>query len=166
MKRAVLSTLAATLLGVATLWATEAKTPAEPLSPFEEIQKIQQEMDAIFNRLHQRLLNDASFSALQGSFIKTPAADLVDKGDHYLIEADIPGADAKSIKVSEKNGMLKIEASSEKAETKKTDTYIRQERFAGAFVKIMTLPKDADASKLKTEYKNGVLKITIPKKSS
>lgn len=166
MKRKIFSSIAAVLLTTATLWATEAKTTPQPLNPFEEIQKLQQEMDAIFNRLHQRFLNDTSLSTLHGSFIKTPAADIIDKGDHYLIKADIPGAEAKSIKVTEKDGILKIEASTEKEETRKTDNYVSQERFVGSFVKMMTLPKDADATKLKTDYKNGVLEITIPKKGA
>ena len=163
MKKIVFTTAAAALLTAVTLWATDTKTAPQPLNPFEEIEKLQQEMDQVFNRLHQKLLRDNTLTGLNGTFIKSPATDILDKGDHYLIKADIPGAEAKSIKVSEKNGMLKIEASAEKEEKKKTDNYVSQERFVGSFVKMMTLPKDADASKLKTNYKNGVLEITIPK---
>ncbi len=139
-------------------------TQAKPVNPFEEIQKVQQQMDQIFNNLHQKLLNDASFSNFDGAFIKSPATDIVDKKDHYLIQADIPGVDNKNINVSEKDGVLKIEAKTNKQEKEKKDNFVKQERFTSQFVKIVTLPKDADASKMKTEYKNGVLKITIPKK--
>ena len=163
MKKIFYSSLLTFLLGTTMLSATETSQP-QPLNPFEEIKKIQQEMDQIFNRLHQRFLNDAAFSGFSDTFTKSPAADIVDKGDHYLIKTNIPGADDKSIKVTTKDGMLKIEASTTKEEKEEKKNYLRQERFVGQFVKIMSLPKDADTDKLKTSYKNGVLTITIPKK--
>jgi len=163
MKRIVFSTLMAFTL---TSTALMAKDPVQtqPVNPFEELQKIQQEMDAVFNRLHQQFLNDASLANFSNNFVKAPAADIIDKKDHYLIKADIPGADKNSIKVSEKDGILKIEAQTVKEEKEKKENFVKQERFVGQFVKMMTLPKDADASKLKTTYKNGVLEITIPKR--
>ncbi len=166
MKTKILSAVAAGIVASATLWAAEAQTVPQPENPFAQIEKIQKEMDQVFNSLHQKLLSDASLAGANGGFIKTPAADIVDKGDHYIVKADIPGAEAKSIKVTEKDGILKIEASTEEEKKEKSDNYVRQERFVGAFSKMLTLPKDADASKLKTNYKNGVLEITIPKKSS
>ncbi len=163
MKQLTTALATALLLTTSALVATEGAATST-LNPFEEIQKLQQQMDQIFNRLHQKFLEDATFSNFSDTFIKTPAADIVDRGDHYLIKADIPGVDEKSIKVTEKDGILKIEAESVKEEKEKGDNYVRQERFVGAFVKMMTLPEDADISKLKTEYKNGVLTITIPKR--
>ena len=151
------------LLAGSTLIANQNSAPVQN-NPFEEIQKIQQQMDQIFNQLHQKFLNDATFSGFTDTFVRAPAADIIDKGDHYLVKADIPGAESKSIKVTEKDGILKIEASTVKEEKKKGDNYIKQERFVGQFVKMMTLPKDADASKLKTNYKNGVLEVIIPKR--
>ena len=160
MKKSILSLVTATLLSFSALHATEPQA----VNPFEEIQKLQQQMDQIFNRLHQKFLEDATFSQFSNTFIKTPATDIVDKGDHYIVKADIPGADEKSIKVTQKDGILKIEAKSVKEKKEKGKNYIHQERFVGAFVKMLTLPEDADASKLKTDYKNGVLTITIPKR--
>jgi HSP20 family protein len=159
MKKVILPVMAASLLTLSTLQATQPQVN----NPFEEIQKLQQQMDQIFNRLHQKFLQDASLSNFDNTFIKTPAADIVDKGDRYIVKTDIPGVDEKSIKVTQKDGILKIEAQSIKEKKEKSDNYIHQERFVGAFVKVLTLPKDADASKMKTEYKNGVLTITIPK---
>ncbi len=163
MKKVISSfSMVALLLGSG-LAANQA-TQQTPINPFEEIQKVQQQMDKIFNNLHKKFLNDTSFSGFDGSFIKSPATDIVDKKDHYLIKADIPGVKNKNINISQKDGILKIEAKTDKEEKEKRDDFIKQERFTSQFVKIITLPKDADASKMKTEYKNGVLEITIPKK--
>ncbi len=160
----IISAVAAAVVLSATSLAADQNTLSAQNNPFEELQKIQQQMDQVFNQLHQKFLNDTTFSDFNNAFVKAPAADVIDKGDHYLVKADIPGAEAKSIKVTEKDGVLKIEASTVKEEKKKSDNFVRQERFVGQFVKMMTLPKDADASKLKTNYKNGVLEVTIPKR--
>ncbi len=161
MKKLIFSILTAAMLTGSTLHATDANNT---YNPFEEIRKIQQQMDKVFNRLHQQFLQGRAFSDFGNTFIKTPAADILDKGDHYLIQADLPGADKKSIHVTEKEGILKIEARTVQEKKEKSDNYIRQERFVGAFAKVLTLPKDADASKLSTKYTNGVLEITIPKR--
>ena len=164
MKKYISAVLAALILSSASVVADQTATQTTPVNPFEEIQKIQQQMDQIFNQLHQKLLNDATFAGFNDTAVRAPAADIIDKGDHYIVKADIPGAEAKSIKVTEKDGLLKIEASTVKEKKEKGDNYVKQERFVGQFVKMLTLPKNADASKLKTDYKNGVLTITIPKR--
>jgi len=163
MKKLLLSIMTAAVIGNGALLAAQAAQPAAD-NPFSEIEQVQQEMDAIFQRLHQKLLNDPALSEFGDTFTKTPATDLMDKGDHYLIKADIPGVDEKSIKVTEKDGQLTIEAETVKEKKEKKKNYVHQERFVNKFVKILTLPKDADASKLKTSYKNGVLEVKIPKR--
>ncbi len=130
----------------------------------KEIQKMKQDMDQIFHQFHKKFLTSSEDVGFSDAVVKAPAVDIVDKGDHYLIKADIPGAESKSIKVAQKDGILTIEASTLKEEKQEGEKYIRQERFVGHFVKMMTLPVDADASKIKTDYKNGVLEVIIPKR--
>ncbi len=162
MKKTIISTLTALTLSTTALLAANAQTT--PINPFEEIQKLQQEMDQIFNRFHQRFLNDAAFVKFNDTFANSPAIDLKDSKDKYVIKADIPGVDKKSIEVSEKDGLLTIKAKTSREKEEKKENFIKQERFVGEFLRAITLPKDADASKMKTDYKNGVLKIVIPKK--
>jgi HSP20 family protein len=97
-------------------------------------------------------------------FSSTFKTDVNDKGDHYEVVADLPGMDKAKIDVKAENGMLSINAQSEtKKEQKEDNKVIRQERFIGSFHRSMSLPKDANEGKMTTEYKDGVLRIKIPK---
>ena len=118
MKKYIVSTITALLLGTSSLFAIDAQNST--INPFEEIRKLQQQMDQIFNRFHQKFLNDAAFAKFDDTFSNTPAIDLKDSGDKYIVKANIPGADKNSIKVTEKDGLLTIKAktSREKGEKK------------------------------------------------
>lgn len=163
MKKSFLSILAILLLSVSNVSATE-KTPDAAFNPFKEIQKMQKQMDRIFDKFHQEMMNDDSFSKFSTTFPTSPAMDLKDVGDKYILKVDIPGSDKNEINVSAKDGVLKIEAKKTKEEKEKHGNFLKQERFASDYMRMITLPKDADSGKLKSVYKNGVLEITIPKK--
>lgn len=159
------STLVAAL--VLTLGSTAASATEENVNaynPFEEMRKMHQEMDAIFEKFHQKMMNQNIFSDFSTTFPASPDVDLEDKGDSYILKANIPGCDKKSIKISEEDGMLKIEAKSSKEKEEKSENFLKKERFEGAYLRALTLPSDADIRKMENKYENGVLTITIPKK--
>ncbi len=162
MKKTVVAILTASTLGLSTLWGGAA--PAKEFNPFEEMQKMQQEMDRIFNEFHRKFLREAQFGKFVDTFASQPAIDLRDEGEKYVLKADMPGAEEKNIKIEVKDGMLKIEAKTLREKREKSENYLRQERFVGDYLRMVSLPGDADADRLKSEYKNGVLTITIPKK--
>jgi len=163
MKKRIVSIMLPLVLGASTLMAA-GNTTAPAFNPFEEMQKMQQEMDRIFNEFHQKFLQDAQFGHFMDTFTSRPAVDLKDEGDKYVMQADMPGVDEKSIKIEVKDGMLSISAASTREKREKGENYLRQERYVGSYMRMLSLPKDADADHLKSEYKNGVLTITIPKK--
>jgi len=147
---------------------TGKSAAAGSYNPFEEMRKMQEEMDRMFAKFHQRMMQESLFKSFPSTFPSSPAIDLKDKGDHYLLKADIPGSKESEIKVTAKDGVLTIEAKSVKVEQKEEERndskFIKHERFEGVYMRSLTLPQDADADKLKSDYKNGVLEITIPKK--
>lgn len=163
MQKSLLIIVAGMMLTVSSIMATE-KVPDTSFNPFEEMQKMQREMDRIFDNFHQKMMKDDSFSKFTTSFPTSPAVDLKDMGDNYLLKADIPGSDKNEIKITTKNGMLKIEAKTSKTKEEKKKDFLKQERFVGTYMRMITLPDDADTEKLKSEYVNGVLEVTIPKK--
>ncbi|MBI4978956.1 MAG: Hsp20/alpha crystallin family protein [Spirochaetes bacterium] len=93
----------------------------------------------------------------------TPAVEVKDKKDHYLIEAELPGVEEKDLDVAVKNGMLIISAErkSEKNEEENGRSY--SERAYGKFSRSFTLPEDVAAEKIEAQYKDGMLRITVPK---
>lgn len=135
------------------------------VNPFEDMIKMQKEMDKLFNSMSSNFATIPEFEKFFEGMSISPALDLKDLGDRYELSLNIPGSDEKSIKIDVKDNILSIEAKTKNNKSKKDDDYIYKEIFSGSFARTLTLPEDADAQKLKSDYKNGVLKITIPKKS-
>jgi len=131
-------------------------------NPYAEIQYMQNEMEQMF---------DDSFSRFHmktplGSLSKTPDVDLKEKSDRYIVTVNAPGADESSIDVKLENQVLRISIKTEHAQDEtdeKNGQYQYRERFVGQFQRALTLPGPANATKMTTEYHNGVLTITIPK---
>ncbi len=163
MKKLLSTIFIISLLSVANLSATDKPAITE-YNPFQELQKMQQEMDKIFEEFHKKMMSEDVFSKFNSTFPTTPAIDLKDEGDVYRLKADIPGSDKNEIKITTKDGVLKIEAKKEKVEKEKKEDFIKKERIIGSYMRMITLPDDADSDKLKSDYKDGVLTITIPKK--
>ena len=147
---------------------------SEPFDPFRDMHdmrqhiiKMQEEMDKFFGDFHQKMRMDSHFDNFEpfkyNSFNMKPAVDFKDKGDFYEIKANISGAD-KKIDVTAENGMLKIEATTSREKEDKNDKFLKQERYMGSYVRVLSLPKDADEGSMKNSYKDGVLTITIDKK--
>jgi len=93
-----------------------------------------------------------------------PLVDLVDKGDKYLIEIDMPGVDKKDIDITLVDNHLKIVALKKIEKEERGENYIISERAFSGYKKIIQLPEDADENSIKAKYENGVLRIEIRKK--
>jgi HSP20 family protein len=170
MKKMLLPLAAALTVGLSPLSAETSLTQTKDVfDPFVEMQKMQQQMDRIFEQFHQRMRLDSNFAKFD-TLGSRPAVDFEDKGDHYIVKANIPGADGQKINVTAQNGTLKIEATTQKSEEKKEESkegkFIKHERFFGSYTRILSLPADADEGSIKTDYKDGVLTVTIAKKKS
>lgn len=90
--------------------------------------------------------------------------DIYDEGDHYVLEADLPGFDKNDIKLDINGDTLSINAErhSEK-ETKDNDKYICSERSYGRYVREFNISA-VEADNIKAKYDNGVLTLILPKK--
>lgn len=97
---------------------------------------------------------------------RTPAIDVYEENDKYMLEAELPGLTDKDIKIEVRNGQLTLStAKSEKTEEKsKKGRWIRKERREFRFARNFTLPEDVDANAIEAHFKNGVLQIVMPKK--
>jgi HSP20 family molecular chaperone IbpA len=137
---------------------------------FQDFQKLQADMDKLFETFHEKSFSRMPMmhipSDIGSGFSMRLRTDVIDKGTYYEVIADLPNMDKANIDVHAKNGVLTIKAESKKSnEEKKEGKIIRQERFVGSFYRSMNLPTDADEGKVTSEYKNGTLIVTIPKKS-
>lgn len=120
---------------------------------------------SLLNQLSKEL--DRSFRGSENSDIATsdwtPAVDIKETEDAFVIVADIPGVDPKNIEVHMENGVLSIKGERESEKKEEKEGYKRVERSYGSFYRRFSMPESADAAKINAKSKNGVLEITIPK---
>jgi len=125
------------------------------------------ELDDFSNRLSTVFApNQVQKRDENGWFTKAQWAPLVDIGENeheYLIKAELPGIEKEQVKVTVENGMLLIAGERTVDEENKTHKHHRVERLYGSFLRSFSLPDDADGTKIKAEFKNGVLKVHLPK---
>jgi HSP20 family protein len=163
-----LKTMLLVTLPVASIQADSnlSKDPFANDPIFQHFQKMQEDMNKIFEEFNHNAFADMKIDpSFSKGFSFSPDTDLKDKGDEYELKMDLPGMDDKSIQIDVQDNYLSVTAKSEESKEQKEDgKIIHQERHVGMIQRGMTLPKDADAHKYKSDYKNGVLTITIPKK--
>jgi len=94
----------------------------------------------------------------------TPAVDIYETKEELVVKADLPDFNRKSMSVSIENGILTLRGEKKFEEETNKDNYHRVERQYGAFVRSFSLPDTVDQEKVKADYKEGVLKIRLPKK--
>lgn len=88
--------------------------------------------------------------------------DLQDKGDHYLISADLPGFTEEQIKVEVEDDILSIQAEREECQEHQEGQYLCQERSKGSFMRRFSI-SGVDSNKIQGSFQNGVLELTLPK---
>ena len=88
--------------------------------------------------------------------------DIYENKGNYVIEADMPGLDKKDVTVDYNDGYLTIKASKSSEKNEEEKDYIRQERFYGTMERKFYVG-DIDESKVSAEFKDGVLKVCLPK---
>jgi HSP20 family protein len=94
----------------------------------------------------------------------SPAVDVFENENELVLKADIPEVDPKNVEIQVENRTLTLKGQRLFEENKNGKAYHRIERSYGSFVRAFTLPDTIDAEKVKADYKNGVLTITLNKK--
>ncbi len=97
-----------------------------------------------------------------GSF---PAVDVQETEDEIRLLAELPGLTAKDVKVTVENGILSITGEKNRTheEGDENSTFHLVERKYGRFARSFSLPKTADAEKVRASFDNGVLTIALAK---
>jgi HSP20 family protein len=92
-----------------------------------------------------------------------PLVDIVEDEKEYLIKAELPEVKREDVKVSVEEGVLTVSGERKFEKEEKGKKYHRIERAYGCYARSFTLPDDADPSKVTAEFKDGVLKVHLPK---
>lgn len=122
-------------------------------SMWSEMDRLQREM----NRLFQ------PFAAGRRGAGNFPAVNIWTGEDNALLTAEIPGVDPDKLEVTVKDNTVTIRGSREAEELKEDESYLRQERGAGTFVRSFALPFQVDGGNVSAQYQKGILQLTLPR---
>lgn len=93
-----------------------------------------------------------------------PRVDILEKDGEMILRCEIPGVSEKDIDLKLEGNVLTLRGEKKLDHEEGRDNYHRVESFYGTFSRSFTLPETVDTDKIKADYKNGVLTVTIPQK--
>lgn len=93
----------------------------------------------------------------------TPTTDVVETDKAFEVTVDLPGMKPEELAIELKNGQLWINGEKKEEKEEKGKTYHRMERYYGSFQRVVPLPTAVDEEKIAADYKQGVLRVTLPK---
>lgn len=129
--------------------------------PFNELERLRQEMDRIFESASTGRSWPMGF--LPGAAARQyPRMNVAETAEGYLVEALAPGVDPSTLDVSIKENVLTV-SGEKQAPDVKPEAFHRSERSAGRFVRSAELPEDIDADKVKASYADGILSLVLPR---
>lgn len=134
-------------------------TTRETVDPFRSFQR---EIDRLFNDFFQGWGVPAEREAGQSTLM--PSLDVRQSDKAYEISVELPGVKPEEVDVSIDNGVLTIRGEKKMEEEHKDKDQIRVERSYGSFARALTLPDDANPDGCEASFKDGVLKITLPRR--
>jgi len=95
-----------------------------------------------------------------------PKVDVSETDDHVIVKAEVPGMDKKDINVTMSDGILTIRGEKKQEKEEEKENYRFVERRYGSFSRSLRVPNGVDGNKIEAGYKDGVLKVVIPKSGS
>lgn len=93
-----------------------------------------------------------------------PAVDILEKDGNLILRAELPGVNEKDIDVKLEGNILTLKGERKLDSEEKKHNYHRVESFYGSFTRSFTLPDTVDTDKIKADYKNGILTVSVPQK--
>jgi len=126
-------------------------------TPFHDMTLLQNQMNRLFDGAMQGWPGDAN-----GTRNWVPPADIHETDNDLIVTTDLPGIDPKNVDVRVENNVLSI-TGERPFEADENENIHRVERMYGGFARSFTLSTPVDADKIHATYKDGVLRISLPK---
>jgi len=141
-----------------------ALTRWEPLSrwsPMKELEEMEKRLSTIFGKTPSATSGEKKEAITVAEW--SPLVDITEDEKEYVVKAEIPEMKKEDIKLNVHDDLLTITGERKYEKEEKGKKYHRVERAYGSFMRSFTLPEDAESSKVSAEYKDGLLKVHIPK---
>jgi HSP20 family protein len=128
--------------------------------PFNEMKNIQEDFNRLFNTALPNLFSGDD--VLSGKW--SPRVDIYEDQNSIMLEADLPGVKAEDFKLSIENYKLTLSGERKFENELKGENFHRVERSYGSFNRTFTLPSTVNIDAVKADFKDGVLRVTLPKR--
>ncbi|HEY8203264.1 MAG TPA: Hsp20/alpha crystallin family protein [Pyrinomonadaceae bacterium] len=128
--------------------------------PFRDLRSLQDEVNRLFTGNVGRTFDDEGIA--RGSW--NPSVDIYENKEQIVLEAELPGMNREDFDLSIENNVVTLRGERRFEKKDDTDNYHRVERAYGSFTRSFTLPNTVTAEGATADYRNGVLRVTIPKR--
>lgn len=127
--------------------------------PFRELFEMQRNLNSLFDTNYgNRSREEVALNAW------TPAVDIYEDDNEFLLKLELPEMSKEDIRVSLNENVLAISGERRFENEEKRDNYHRVERSYGQFYRSFTLPPNVNVEDINAEYKDGVLRLSLPKR--
>ena len=130
--------------------------------PFQDLLAIQERMNRLFDETLQRNRSRDEEDISAGLW--SPPVDIYETENEIILKAELPEIDQKDIDIKIEDNTLTIRGERKFEQETKKENYHRIERAYGKFSRSFSLPNTIDQEKIKATYKDGILKLVMPKK--
>ena len=130
-------------------------------NPLKELEEMEKRLSTIFGRpiMGSNGESKEAISVTEWS----PLVDITEDDKEYVVKAEIPEMKKEDIKINVHDDVLTVSGERKYEKEEKTKKFHRVERAYGSFMRNFALPENADGSKISAEYKDGMLKVHLPK---
>ena len=128
--------------------------------PFRDLRTLQEEVNRLFSTNLTRAFDDEGIG--RGAW--APSVDIYENKDHIVLEAELPGMKREDFELTVENNVITLRGERQFEKKEESDNYHRVERSYGSFTRSFTLPQTVSADGATAEYRNGVLRVTLPKR--
>ena len=94
----------------------------------------------------------------------SPKVDILDDGESFVVTAELPGVSRENLDIDLRNDRLTVRGKKDVESREEGDGYVKAERSRGSFERSFFLDDKVDAENIKAEHRDGVLRLTLPKK--
>ena len=129
-------------------------------NPARDMFSFRHQMNHLFNDVFRPVVRGDEELSMWNQY---PTVDIYDNDEHIVIKAELPGIHKKDIVIDVKDGVLTLKGERSSDNEIKEENYYCRERTFGKFERVFRLPSDVDPEKISADYKDGILKIDIPK---